>query len=778
MAKPQIRPFVAEMPHPIPGESLIGYFSRALTRTMCRNLASALKLGGLDPSVNGRPRPFNISAETATGLAKLFKVDREQFISQLYPYGTFEYGKDSTIEFFGTQIRPQYHESAIRRVSPRALLISPHHRALWDLRPFSFDPETRERLLYTCPVCGNRLGWSTVHGPTKCDKCVDDRGRPSTDLRDHPQDLLAIDDEEAVDFTVGLVHPDRERRRAAMRLVPKELETATNSDLFEAIIYIASVLRPSNAHLNRNVGRPKSFEEFADLTPDQLALAARAIIGGENGFAIVADAMRATMDKRPASHGLFKELGPLAAMVTDKRLAPAVRLFSKNAVDRDLARTHDIGMVRKRTAQIGRREDEVWLNMNELSKEFGIPESAVKRLAESGHLEVRRAEAINSSPIQMKRTDVKPLAATYKEATNERAAVARLRVPPSVLAVLGKRKIIERIEGPAAALLRDQPHYRLSSINAVLIAIKQQALPMHKDKGVSLMFAVRSFRPHIPWVTIIDLILTGDIKIRRRKSKSRDWRLTVAVEELSDFCKIVKMAAGAETPQREKWLTRGEAAQLLGVVDENMVWSMGRAKLLSVRKHRTTMFNRAEVEAAAKRYVFGPEMLERTVFNINHELNRWLKSRGVEPAFILRGRHIIYDRKKFEASLPFQPPILQKLIKEERNFSVEEKRQVIDAVIGGVSVGYVSRMMGLKRQAVAKWVKEFRKTGEIKGSSKLDAHREYICSIVEQDPKRSVSEILRIVNKADIEVGYCALNTFIKNRGYARDAEGRLGRHH
>jgi transposase-like protein len=132
--------------------------------------------------------------------------------------------------------------------------------------------------------------------------------------------------------------------------------------------------------------------------------------------------------------------------------------------------------------------------------------------------------------------------------------------------------------------------------------------------------------------------------------------------------------------------------------------------------------------------------------------------------------------KKIGASLPFQPPVLQKLKKEDRNFSIDEKRQVIDAVLGGLSVGYVSRKMGSKRQAVAKWVKEFRKTGQIKGrqSSSLMGN---ICSIVEQDPRRSVSKILRIVNKADIGVSFCALNTFLKNRGYARDAEGRLGRH-
>jgi transposase len=771
-----IRPFVAEMPQPIPGESLLGYLNRALSKTICHNLYSALRLTGGKAHAKQRPRPYNLTIEDADCLAKLFKVDPEEFRSRLYPWGMFEHAEESTIEFFGTKVRSQYFEATIRRVSPRALLISGHHRALWDLKPFSFDPDTRERLLDRCPVCESRLGWVKTHEPFKCDQCAGEHGL-STDLRDYPQPIIDMHDEQAVNFVLGLVHPNAEKRDAAMRLVPDELGSATNSDLFDAVISIASVLLPANAQRTERVGRPMTFDNFAQMTPDRLALAARALIGGESGFGIVADSMRASMSQRPASHGLSKELGSLAALAGDRRIAPAVCSYVRTAIERDLARTQHIGLVRRRTTLIGRHEADEWLNIGELATEFDISYEVLTRLAKSGQVAARRGDG-SGTPVQMKRTDVMPIVARYKDAASEKVTRGMLRLPSEVINELAERKVIERIDDVSPFVLGDGSHFTRSSIKAVLIAVDKRARPRKDNSGkLKLIHAVRSFGPHVPWANIISLILAGDIIVVRSDSKSPDWRHNVTVDNLDEFCRVLESAESTPKLARAKWVSREQVARMLGISNLLLVTAMTEAGLLNPRRlDAALIYRRTEVEAAVKKYIFGPEMLKRTVFSVHHELNRWLSSRGVEPAFRLYQKSPIYFRKEFEQALSFQPPLLQKLNRSGRFYSIEEKRRVIDAVTSGSPIGYVSRHMGCKLSLVTEWVEEYRTSGRIKGSGKLDGYEDTLHSIIKQNPKLVRREIQCRLEQEGVEVHMGSIFNFMKKLGYFRDSDGNYRR--
>jgi transposase len=745
----------------------MGFLDRALSRTFCRSLVSTLRFCGVGGK-NLRPRAYNLTVDDVDGLAILLKVDPEEFHSRLYPQGTFDHAADPTIEFFGTKVRTQYFESTIRRVSPRALAVSPHHRALWELRPFSFDPDTRERLIDRCPACATSLEWSKMYGPSKCSTCRNKQGF-LTDLRDHPQPTIEVSDEEALEFAVGLVHPDPEKRAAAMQLVPDELNAATNSDLFEAIIAIAHLLSPANICRKNRVGRPRTLSEFAELTPDRIALAGRALIGGEGGFGILADLMRNSMNHRSGSFGIYKELGPLVAITTDPHVAPAIRSFATMAIERDLARTKDVGIVRKRTAKIG-RQAEIWLCIKELSTLFHVEDRALSRLAESGLLETRRSQEARKSPVQMNRMEVMPIVAHYKDAISERSALAMLRVSPAAMIELAERKIIDRVDGAAAIMLRAGTYFTRSSVKAVCIAIYKRARTANSSStSISLISAVRCFGSHVPWASIIELILAGDIVIRRSGGKSRDWRRNVTVEDLDRFRAIVERVP-TEKATLEAWINRDQVMQILGA-PTLLITEMCTAGLLNPRPGRGLLFSRAEVEAVAKRYIFGPEMLRRSVFRINHELNRWLQSHGVEPEFRFKGSPI-YDRKKFEASLPLLAPVLEKVEKKERLYSIEEKKKFIDAVLGGSSIGAVCRMMGGSRRTIAKWVQDYRTNGEIKGNARLDGYEDVLHSILDRNPGLARKEIVDRLEESGIKVCTSSLYVFMKKLGYFQDSDG------
>jgi hypothetical protein len=700
----QVRPFIAQMPQPILGESLFGYISRGLSRTLCSQVYSAFKLG------TGRgkqtPRPFNVTTEESDGLARLFKVDPSEFRSRLYQSGKFEHSPSVSIDFFGTKIRLQYLETKIRRISPRSLSESSHHKALWDLRPLSFDPDTWERLLDCCPVCKKQLGWSSVYGPSKCDKCVDAAGRP-TDLRKFKQPLIEVLDKEALSFVVGLVHPDLEKRASAMRLVPRELNSATSSDLFEAVVSIAYALVP--AHSNRRMaGRPFTVEEFVQVTPDRLALAARAVIGGETGFARVADAMRESMGQRSATFGRFKELGPISALVHDTELAPAIRSFAEVAIERDLSRTAGLGLVRSRFSQRSRSENDTWRGVKELSAETGLPFSALKRLAESGHVATRKSEGIRG-PIQMNLTDIVPLVASYKDALSKPRAASLLKVPLGDVDELADEGVITRFAGAAAAMPGDRVYFSRSSIESLLESIIERArrsrpTPMSKP----LLSAVDFFRPSIPWAKIISILSKGEIAIESSKEKSNDWRRNIAVKNQSE---LVQRASGLKRCRNEEWLTTEQVMQILRVKNRTVVQRMSEAGLVHRRpQRRHWVYQRDHVEMVAKQYICQPEMLEKSKFRACHSMNRWLATYGVEPVL----RHpdhgaIVYNREEFECALSRCASDLKALQpKNHRRCTREEKKRIVDVVESGTPIIFVSRAIGSNTRTIEKMIEEYR----------------------------------------------------------------------
>ncbi|WP_370108044.1 helix-turn-helix domain-containing protein [Bradyrhizobium yuanmingense] len=677
------------------------------------------------------------------------------------------------MEFFGTTIRSQYWESRYRRVSPRALAVRPVHQARWEIRAFGFDPENNEPLLETCPVCGRRFGWVFMRGPTTCDHCTDRDGYPSTDLRDHPQPLLQIADPEAVLFVANLVHPEPDRRRAAMGLVPDGLAGATNGELFEAAMCMASALRPGAATKMTDAGRPLRAPDFAAIDPDMLGMAGRALIGGEEGFAALTARMRLSADERTASHGLYKELGPLAAMPLDRHLSPVVRSFANDAIARDLARTRDDGFVRRSVPRLADVPAGAWLTMDALSSELGLSKHALGRLSESGAVEVRRAGG-ELSPVLMKIAEVAPLAAAYKDCVLVRRVRAFLRIPDVAIEELARRALIQRAEGGVAAMLRGRRYYRETSAKALLIAIRERAQPDGEGgRRVKLIVAVRRSGRAAPWADIVEGITTGALRIYSKKPFGRDWRYAVTVDKAELGLFLERVGGPADPGGKEPWLTRDQAAQLLGV-DETIVWLLGKQGFLTKREGHFAMFSRAEVKQVASRYVFGPEMIRRSVFGQGAQLNRWLNSVGVQPVATLRGKSAkVYDRLQFESVLHLQPKPLDEVVMQPRQkhrISTLDKEQAIAAVRSGLTPHHVGQRMGLYHSTVARWVKEFDETGRLRPAGKFEPYVDAIIAMIEADPAHSTHALWKKFNKTNgLAVAYTSFSAFIAEIGFSRD---------
>lgn len=777
-----VRPFAAEMPRPIDGESLMGLVSRALRRTMIVKLKHGLALANVRPA--GNPSGINITEEQAAGLATLFRVDREQIVRRLHPKAAFDHavgGGGESVEFFGTKIRTQYLETIFRRVSPRALALAPYHRAIWDLRPFNFDPQTRERLLTRCPVCGEKLRWVFVRGPARCDSCVDDRGFPKTDLRDHPQPVLEFQDEEAIDFVVGLVHPDAQRRDAARKSLPPGLAEASNSDVFEAVMSIASCFRPENLAKKISVGRPLRAADFDGFTPDLLEIAGRMIIGGADGFAAGTARLRAHMAQREAAHGMSAEVGPLAGTVNDKSLAPGVRAFLVESLQKDLLDTTELGFVRRRLGVAMPKSGGTWVNMQEAFELFGVSKHALQRLVATGLVEVRRGD-FYMSPVLLNREELAPLAALYKDAMDENKAMAVLRVSSAELRELADRGLIQKIDEPVKSMLDSKTVYRASSVNAVILAIKGRAVPADPSRSVKdhLWNAARKLPSPLPWPAIIGLLLSGDIEVEHLHDNGRDWRKHVALVDREAFEALVRLEQARRPVVHAAWLSRMQTAEMLKI-GETSVWRLAEAGLLpSKREGRHRLYKRSGVEAAAEKYVFYPEMLDRSPFNITHEIGRWLKSVGIEPLFeVGKGIFPIYDRASFERVLPTMPPARSEIELPERTTGrvpTAVRREAVNRVRSGLNVFFVARRMGVSAKALTAWVAYFNEHGDVPPANKLEGREDYVRSAVEADPSRSVYALWQSLKKDGLDVGYTIMAKLITDLGYRRDAVGNLVR--
>jgi hypothetical protein len=772
-----VRPFVAEMPLPFPDESLVGYFSRALTRTMIVNLKRGLALANVCPA--GSTSSTNIVDRHVDGLATLFGIDRDEISRRLYRLGHFDHADLETIDFFGTAIRRQYYETMFRRVSPRALSQSPHHRAIWDLRPFCFDVATRERLLDVCPVCKSRLRWTLVRGPTKCEVCIDDRGRAKTDLRDHPQPLVEINDETSINFVTGLVDIDPGGREKARKSLPTALSEVSNSDVFEAVMAVASCLRPEVAGQTIAVGRPLRTKDFEGFGPELLEIAGRMIIGGEAGFAAGTAILRANMQERSKAHGFFAEVGPLAGIVVDPSLTPIVKAFFVRCFERDFDDTGGLGLVRRRHGPVRPTAGGLWLNMQEANELFGLSKHVLQRLASTGLVETRRADT-EMSPVLMSRDQIAPYAAMYKDAIDEGRARALLRLSAAEIVELVDRGIVEKYGEPVTSMMEGRVSYRGSSVRAVVMAITERASPADPSRSVKdhLFMAARRLPAPVPWPAIIALILSGDIQVELLRKDEREWRKRVAPVDIAVFERLVRLEQAERPPIKSVWVTRSHASQMLNIAEYSMRKVSDAGLLDGKRDGRSTVYKRADVEAAARKYVFLPEMLERSPFRAPHEVGRWLRSVGIEPlAEWSKAIFPIYDRAQFERALPTMPTAIENIKIETRpskRVSTDVKRKAVAEVKTGLSPYFVARRLGVGSKAVYAWVAHFDEHGDVRPAGKLEGFEDYIVSALDADPTVSIHAFWQEFKKEKANVGYGILSKFIADLGYARDAEGRL----
>lgn len=761
LARP-LRKFIATVGAPFADESLRGYLGRALSVTAIRNVATLLKLAeATKPNAVALATTLTDEREIQR-IATLIGCTPEDIVSRLYRPGEFVHSGSESIDFFGTQVRLHFRETRYRRVSPLALDLAQYHRAVWELRPIAFDPQTREKLLGVCPACERKLGWLRADLPTLCDKC-------DVDLRDFPQPVSRVDDEEAYAFVVGLVDPDPAKREASRRLLPEEWSGFCNGDLFETAVALASGLTLDPAQQAKNAqGRSRRSEQFEALTPELLALAGRAIIGGGDGFAALSQRYRDGMEMRLQHYGRRKELGPLAYIAYDKHIEPGIRNLLGILIDNNMQTTCRDYALRK-----GPDAGEAMLSIDNLAKTFDVRRSILQRLAESGLVPVVRAADAVRSPVRMAVRDVAPLFDEMKNAIGETEAAGILGLPLSVLPRLADHGLIERLEGAVRGLVPGYCGYTKSSVEALMAKIWSATRPS-QAKCRSIAVAARSIGPgETPWAAVISAIVAGDVIVHDTGAQRRNIRFSLAVEDTAAFVAGVnkhlhEATATAALPQ---WIAQSTAAEILQV---NVAFLSRlanlRTDLLQQPGPGYTPYLASDVQALCAQYIFVPEVARRGDMHPRRVVS-WLRSENVFPSLSLQeNRDFAYARSAVE-------PLLAQAVGEtsgKKTLLTEAPETVrtrfIAAVAAGARPKATAAAMGLPYRRAKRWVEVWRETGALAERkfgyrSKLDGHEEFLRKLVEERPNIKLDEIRKALCERQVSASPTAIWNALERHG-------------
>ncbi|MHC2695940.1 hypothetical protein [Bradyrhizobium liaoningense] len=449
-------------------------------------------------------------------------------------------------------------------------------RATWSLRPLSFDPATKELLIDSCPQCKRSLGWTRTYGVSYCDHCSrrESFGQftwhyPGLDLRDFPQSKIQVDDEEALDFLIGLIDPEPERKDRSRKLVPEMWSSLTAGDLFEVGLTFACMLDLDHWDKQQTVRRRKGGTSWSWLTPRMLSIGGRALLGGQPGFEMFGEILRCEAKCKPREnrYGKWAEIGPLS--IVEPSLCDEAKAILRKATE----------------ACVVARRDPDMQPLQKLADKYGITRLSLSVLAESGLVPTTKFEGLKRSPVMMSEAALKPLLNEKQNTISATRAAAAIGVHPAHMDELQKLGLLEKVEGAVLKLLKAEAYYTRQSVDILTECIQRRIARRAPKDCLRLRVAVRACNDGVvPWARIVQSILEGELEVFRIKADRSRKALgdRLAVRDASALSSLIQRLSSAGSDTQPEWIGNAAASEMLGV-NEVAVWRLAKAGAL--KKH-------------------------------------------------------------------------------------------------------------------------------------------------------------------------------------------------
>ena len=605
-------------PHPY--ESLLGFVARNAAKHACDKITAVLRVAKIQtPFPQSLP---TIHCGKSADIAAAFKANPDEIAARMHPHVASEGKPDSYIDFFGTPIRKAFREVVQRRVSPTSLKQSDHHRAIWDIRVFSFCPDSKEILISTCPACQKRLGWKFTIGISWCEEC-------GKDLRKFPQKTVHVDDSSALDFVVNLIHPSKDRKQAARAATPQIFGDLNNSELFECVIGVACAATTEPDAPCEIMSRLRTPADFSRLTPQVLASAGRVILDWPVSFHILANEMRDKSAARAGHWGKEKELGPVLFLLRDRHLPAQFKDALNSEINANMAQSN----VTLRRAE--QRLDDEFMPIRQAESHYGLHHSVLRRLALSGAISGVRDGNAKRSLFLLKCSDVEKVAADKADAIAAVRAAKVMGIDCISLKAIADAKLIRRTDEAAASMLKGD-HYSLKSINSLTDAVIAKLLPINAADMPKL-----SPKP-LPWFQILTAILDGKIIAYRQTDTANNSfiaQISLSKATLDGFQGQVGDAAALP-----EFINTHQAMALLQA-NGRFLAALIKSGMLPTTNAKENKIRSADVIAFRANYMLTVEIARRLNCATNQVRERMAKIGVKQVCALSAGKDLIWNRE-------------------------------------------------------------------------------------------------------------------------------------
>ena len=216
---------------PVPGESL-----RSIVARTCRENGLPNSFGLLGPLGLLHRNKVRVSEGTdidPADLAHAMNLSEHEVTSRRYEALDLGY-----VDFFGMQVNKTRINNTVRRFAPTALGVSPHHRALWELRDLPFCPESWDMLIDTCP-CPTEPN-STVQRWTRTGSRVSECDRCGNPLHELPSQIVPPHVRKNLTVLRELLTPEIDDRDLTA-LLPKEIAHTERGRIFDCLRLMSEI---------------------------------------------------------------------------------------------------------------------------------------------------------------------------------------------------------------------------------------------------------------------------------------------------------------------------------------------------------------------------------------------------------------------------------------------------------------------------------------------------------------------------------------------------------
>lgn len=586
---------------PLRGEPLLSLLTRSALANGFYRIDSVLEGARL---TEGRPDFITFKGgDVAERLSQALGLPRAYISDRMHPRVEIE--GDDLVDWFGTPLPRHFIEAKIRRVSPRSLRTSPHHRAEWMIRPLSFCPESMEFLVSDCRNCGKQLRWATSTGLWCCDRCGKSltRTQPGKVAWEMREDLAAV---------AALVSPSADARTRVLTRLPAPFSSWHAGDVFASLFEIMILQICALDDVPVQTVRSWRLGDFNYVTPARLRAAYRALFNWDVAFVDIVKAISSRgLSKSNGKGGKLILLGPLEkfARETDRALDTPFRHLVRSALPR-IIRDAGIPIKRKADSKMFSGERSRYVSAKEIENVLRLPRESSRILKENSKALVSRTTGRFCIRLYDRELLSKSVQA-WRDSLDATKVGIRLGVPPYVVPLLARDNLISAVSDHDARLLaKGEERYTADSINQLVASIES----LTKDSAcgltdISIYHAMggRRLEPG-PWLEIIRAILAGKLAARLvDRNASLSKQLMVARKA------IVEIIAGVpHAPLPDVEISCVAASNTLHWSQLNIA-SAFRAGMLPGRKlGRLMLISLHGLAQFNKKYVGTKELADRT----------------------------------------------------------------------------------------------------------------------------------------------------------------------